>query len=312
MTTISTLVSYPVGVRSLLMEEAAVRRRLERAVVDELAGAGYAEIILPIVDFVEPYGTALRDRSLRQAYRFTDREGELVAIRADFTPMVARALAPVLETAGAPLRVFYRGDVIRCERTRLGTSREFFQIGAELVGEPAVQAEIEIIELAAGSVRACGAEPIVAITDASIAGLLVNQLGLDGTERTALLASLAHRRPGAIPPNGSPQAASLLARMAEGSLTLEDLRRHEPSREAAERLAALEAHLSARGIRAIVNLDEVESDPGYYTGPSFRIFIESRSVPVASGGRYDRLYREFGRDVAAVGFTMSLDYLEER
>lgn len=310
MTTISTLVSYPVGVRALLIGEAEIRRRMESRVVESLSAAGYAEIILPIVDFVDPYAPALREKSARQAYRFTDREGELVAIRADFTPMVARALAPVIDPRELPLRVFYRGDVIRCERSRLGTSREFFQIGAELVGDPSIEADAEVIRLAAESVRACGSEPVVAIVDTSIPRILVGEITQEPKDRISLLEALAQRRPGALP-SGAGEAGALLTRMADGTITLDELRNFEPTHQAALRLEAIESRLVAAGIRPILNLDEVELEAGYYTGPSFRIFVEQRNVPVASGGRYDALYREFGRDVVAVGFTVSLDYLEE-
>jgi len=51
----------------------------------------------------------------KQSYRFVDREGDLVAIRADFTPMLARTLAPTVAAGELPLRLFYRGDVIRVE-----------------------------------------------------------------------------------------------------------------------------------------------------------------------------------------------------
>ena len=131
--------SYPVGVRALLPDEARRRRAIENAIVARLEEKRFEEIVLPMIDFVDAYGGAI-DRDLqRRSYRFVDREGELIAVRSDFTPMVARALAPSLVRADLPLRVFYRGDVIRCEATRLASRREFFQIGAELTrGEQTV------------------------------------------------------------------------------------------------------------------------------------------------------------------------------
>src|SRR6185503_1285876 len=111
----ATKFRYPTGARPLLIEETARRRGIESRFVTLLEGAGFAEVVLPIIDFAEPYmGVTERDAA-KQSYRFTDRDGELVAIRSDFTPMVARALAPSLEASDLPLKVFYRGDVIRCE-----------------------------------------------------------------------------------------------------------------------------------------------------------------------------------------------------
>jgi ATP phosphoribosyltransferase regulatory subunit len=138
-----------------------------------LEDAGFAEVVLPIIDFAEPYANVMDRDAAKQSYRFTDRDGELVAIRSDFTPMVARALAPSLN--GDPLRVFYRGDVIRCSATRLGSNRELFQIGAELVGDGSVEADVAMLRLAADIASALSAQPLVVYTG----GALFDGLSLD-------------------------------------------------------------------------------------------------------------------------------------
>jgi ATP phosphoribosyltransferase regulatory subunit HisZ len=161
-------------VRPLLVEETARRRRTESRFVDLLEGAGFDEVLLPIIDYAEPYASIASPDAKRQSYRFIDRDGELVAIRSDFTPMVARALAPAIDAANLPLRVFYRGDVIRCEASRLGTNREMFQIGAEIIGDDSSDADVEVIELAASIVRAFGLEPRIVYsgqTDPRLAAL---------------------------------------------------------------------------------------------------------------------------------------------
>ena len=153
---------YPTGARPLLIEETARRRRIESRLVAVLEDAGFAEVVLPIIDFAEPYaGITGREK---ESYRFTDREGELVTVRSDFTPMVARALAPSLN-GDLPLRVFYRGDVIRCQTTRLGSNRELFQIGAELVGDGSAEADVEMLKLAATIAGQFSAQPLVVYTD---------------------------------------------------------------------------------------------------------------------------------------------------
>ena len=53
---------------------------------------GFAEVVVPVIDYAEPY--AALESDARGTYRFVDRDGDLVAIRSDFTPMVARSLAP--------------------------------------------------------------------------------------------------------------------------------------------------------------------------------------------------------------------------
>jgi ATP phosphoribosyltransferase regulatory subunit HisZ len=148
---------YPTGVRPLLVEETARRRRVEARFVQVLERSAFAEIVLPIIDYAELYDS-------RKSYRFIDREGELIAIRSDFTPMVARTLAPTLAAGNLPLRIFYRGDVIRCDPARLGTKGEMFQIGAEIIGDDSIAADIEILRLATDCVREFNVRPLVIYT----------------------------------------------------------------------------------------------------------------------------------------------------
>lgn len=229
----ATVYRYPTGARPLLIEETARRRRIEARFVTLLEERGFAEVVLPIIDFAEPYSAVTGRDSARGSYRFTDRDGELVSVRSDFTPMVARALAPSLSAEQLPLRVFYRGDVIRCEATRLGSNRELFQIGAELIGDGSAEADAEMLRLAATIAGAFSEEPLV-----------------------------VH--------SGGPE--------------LDD------------------ARFVAHGD---------DGDRGYYTGVRFWVYGDDRRTAIAQGGRYDSLYGQFGAGVPAIGFTFTIDQMED-
>jgi ATP phosphoribosyltransferase regulatory subunit HisZ len=227
----ATRFRYPTGARPLLIEETARRRRIESRFVTLLEEAGFAEVVLPIIDFAEPYAEVMARDAAKQSYRFTDRDGELVAIRSDFTPMVARALAPSLNGSNLPLRVFYRGDVIRCEATRLGANRELFQIGAELIGDASEEADVEMLRLVSRIAEELIRKPTIVHTAASLQNEFVYH--------------------------------------------------------------------------------EDEGEPGYYTGIRFWVYGNGRRTPVAQGGRYDSLYGRFGTSAPAIGFTFTVDELED-
>ena len=110
--------ALPTGVAALLFESARARRRLEGKLVALVEERGYGEAILPILDYLEPYESLLTPASRAELYRFIDRDGEQLALRADFTPLLARLLAPRLAALDLPLRLFYRGDVVRYEADR--------------------------------------------------------------------------------------------------------------------------------------------------------------------------------------------------
>lgn len=283
---------YPIGVRPLLVEEAAKRRGVERRFVDALERAGFAEVVLPIIDYVEPYAALVDRDSTRKSYRFIDREGDLVAVRSDFTPMLARALAPALRDEELPLHLFYRGDVIRCESSRLGVNRELFQIGAEIVGDDSVDADIRILDLAANIVREFNGRPTIAYTDVSIAAALI--------ERSPAVANaLASKRAnGELPDDLRPVVKKLIA----GEATIDDVAPFAPA--AAARLRAIGNALDPE--QFVLHLDDFDEAAGYYTGLRFRVYGKGL---LARGGRYDNLYSSFGRAAAAIGFTFTIDDL---
>jgi len=283
---------YPTGVRPLLIEEAARRRRLESRFVDQLERAGFSEVVLPIIDYAEPYATIVSAAAARQSYRFIDREGDLVAIRSDFTPMIARALAPQITPADLPLRVFYRGDVIRCEASRLGTNRELFQIGAEIIGDDSAEADVEVLEFTAQLASEFGVRPLVVYSDTTIVSQLVAAHGED--VRTTLVTKRAE---GAKSP--------LIEKLARGTATLADVESWEPLAGRAARLARISGALDPSTFT--MNLDDVDGGADYYTGIRFRVFDSATRALIAQGGRYDDLYGRFGTPAPAIGFTFTVD-----
>jgi len=274
----------------LLAEETARRRRIEARFVDAFAAAGFDEVVLPIIDYVEPYASLVDSAAAKQSYRFVDREGDLVAIRADFTPMLARALAPSIADGDLPLRLYYRGDVIRVEASRLGANRELFQIGAEIVGDDSVDADVAMLRLASELVP----NPSIVYNDVSIASALIAQ-------SDAVREALAAKRMTA----GVPAALrTIVGKLISGEATIDDVAPFAP--EAAARLCAIGDAVGADGVFSL-HLDDIE-DAGYYTGLRFRVY--TNGAKVAQGGRYDTLYERFGRRAAAIGFTFTIDDLD--
>lgn len=306
-------VSYPSGVRALLMPEASRRRAIESSILSRLEERGSQEIILPIVDYVDVYATS-GSRSQRGTYRFTDRAGDLLAIRSDFTPMVARALAPALDQFSLPLEVHYRGDVVRTEPARLGRSRESFQIGAERIGDSSTRADLETILLACACLTGSldDAKLSVTLSDASLLPLLLEACDLTAAQREEVRYACAGRRRIELEGvrDGETGAWSLIQALAAGRLSLDELQISPLTQAIAARMTTIIEGLSSNAdVEVILALDDPGSE--YYTDVFFRIFMRGSHDVLASGGRYDQLYGLFGTDAPAIGFTINVDAIEE-
>jgi ATP phosphoribosyltransferase regulatory subunit len=311
--------ALPTGVAALLFESARRRRDAEEGLVARLIAAGYSEVILPILDYLEPYESLLTPATRGELYRFVDRDGELLALRADFTPMLARLLAPRLESLELPLRLYYRGDVIRYQEERAGWAREFYQIGAELLGLAGERAEREVLRLFLELATAGGGNGLQVVLGfaGALDGLL---LAADAEDPLRLAAAVARRERGEVRRAGS----TLLAVVENG---VPD-RPEELGGAAADRLRGLYAlrdELAADfpGVLLTIDLAEFaqsnldpllaggEGDRPYYDGLVFHAYAGPAALPVGGGGRYDRLFRALGAEVPAAGFSLSLERLLE-
>ncbi len=313
--------ALPTGVAALFFDSARHHRELEEKLVARLLAGGFSEVILPVVDYLDPYeAMATTTVSRDELYRFVDRDGEVLALRADFTPMLARLLAPRLASLELPLKLFYRGDVLRYQEEQAGRERETYQLGAEVLGMPGEEGEVLALRsflelLTVGERRRL---LVVAGFAGALDRLLLERAG-DGDparlasavmrrERRAARAGGAalrqvveHGVPG-DPDALGPGAAARLAR-------LEAL-----CRELGEAFPRVELRLDLAEF-ADLTLDEKLCHAGprtYYDGVVFRAFAGAAAEPVGGGGRYDALFKRLGAGVTASGFSLSLDRLVAR
>jgi ATP phosphoribosyltransferase regulatory subunit HisZ len=326
--------ALPHGVTAFLFEAAQRRRELETRMVETLEDAGFSEVILPIVDYLEPYEPLLNPAARGELYRFIDRDGELLALRSDFTPMLARLLAPRLHTLELPVQVFYRGVVVRYEEERAGQQRELFQLGAELLGRAGEEAEREMLRLFLRLLASAsdGPEGDGVGVVLGFAGALDRLLLAAEPPRTPLDLAEAVRRRERATVRRIPGAGPVLLSIVEEGVPRapEDL--GPGAAERLERLFELRDEVAAElpGARLSIDLAEFARHPldprvvdrsrpgqadgpdrGYYDGLVFRGYVGTGGQPVGAGGRYDRLFSHLGAEVPAVGFTVGLDQLLE-
>ena len=121
------LVQIPPGVQCFLGEEARRRRNIEERVVAVFEGWDYEEIIPPLFDYADVFAS---QALLPKTYSFVGRDGSLLALRPDFTSLLAKIAAGRLAGRPAPMRLYYSGEVLRYEPPRAGRQSELFQMHA--------------------------------------------------------------------------------------------------------------------------------------------------------------------------------------
>ena len=313
-----TLVQIPPGVQCFVGPEARRRRAIEDVVLSVFEGWDYEEIIPPLLDYADVFaGPALGPKT----YSFVGRVGSLLALRPDFTSLLAKIAAGRLRDRPAPIRLYYSGEVLRYEPPKAGRQSELYQMGLEQLGGVGPAADAEVVAIAAECLDRLGLTGwVIALGHVGAFGAILAGCGLDA----AVLEELRNRveskdadgvreacaRHGV--PSGVAAATALLASLGGDPAVLAEaeaaLSPWPAAQGAVRELRAVADALEDAGLgpNLAVDLGEVRG-LDYYTGMVFRLYAPGLGFEVGGGGRYDGLLARFGRPMPAVGFMLGLD-----
>ncbi|MCL1918893.1 MAG: ATP phosphoribosyltransferase regulatory subunit [Peptococcaceae bacterium] len=312
------------GVRDLAPEDLCYLEQKESCVLKLFEAWSYRKVLttgLEYGDCVEP-----EMRRKGDLYKFFDREGQVLALRPEFTTPIARLVSTRLRHEELPLRLCYSGDVYRSGSQRY---REFRQSGVELIGSGADMADAEVIALAIEMMRGLGLRDFkVSLGHVGVFSNLADELGLDGKLRTDLEDVLArkdivmmNRLLEEAPLDGDNlcqmkrlvDLLRLLPSLTGGEEVLDRLRDFEDFdsvRRAVDSLRNIYGFLRDFGVRQHVAIDlGILREFAYYSGTIFEGYVPEVGFPVLEGGRYDWLYSNFGLDTQATGFAFNLEAL---
>lgn len=111
---------------------------------------GFSQISTPIFEFSGVFQKTLGDTSdivSKEMYQFEDRGGESLTLRPEGTAGIARAFISNGLTRNIPMKWYYCGPMFRYERPQKGRTRQFHQIGVELIGAKDFKSDIDVISL---------------------------------------------------------------------------------------------------------------------------------------------------------------------
>jgi ATP phosphoribosyltransferase regulatory subunit len=305
-----------IGVTEAFGERAKALRRLQRKLLDLFAEAGFEEVIPPLVERPATLNSGAGMYLGDEMIVFSDPAGAgVLAIRPDMTPQIARIAATRLMHEKV-LRLCYSGMVLTARPDSGTGSRQQWQTGLELMGEAGVDADVEVIHLAAMAMRVAGFDqPVIQVGHMGLIRHLLagSRLGLDAWAR--LLARRSPEDIGRQLANDSlPDAhASLLLTMASGECGEDWLRQSARPLGGEVAKAADELLHLAEAVRARLHRElEIRVDAGlvphflYHSGIVFAGYAAGAPRALIDGGRYDDMMKAHGRDMPATGFSCDL------
>ncbi len=319
------LSSIPSGMRYYFGNEARLRRTVEATGMTVFDGWSYEEITTPTVDYYSLFEHGMGRAEAHRAFRFTDTDGRLLALRPDVTSAAARAAATLFAERERPLRLCYAAPVFRQQpQSHVEWRRESTQIGCELIGANTRVADLEMLAIASEFLRRLDLDGNYAITlnDVGIFNGVAERLTLDPTSREEMRQLIDVRNAADLErfliPHTSTGEAQAFAQLMQLSGKRESLNlarsviSNEQSSAALDRLDSLWTVIDSLGLTDCFEIDFGDvARLDYYTGLTFKIYVNGAGYRVGSGGRYDGLTASFGKAESAVGFVLDLDALTD-
>jgi ATP phosphoribosyltransferase regulatory subunit len=310
----------PTGMRDFAPRAAAARRRIAETLLEVFERWGFARVITPACEYEETLALGLGGAGRAAAIRFVEpSSGQVVALRPDITPQIARLIATRFRDEPGAVRLSYEGTVVRLERAGRG-QRELIQAGVELAGVAAPAGDAEVVALGVAALRAAGLPtPTIDLGHLGLAREVMEALELPealvGEARRRIAkrdaSGLEELLRDARGPAAAVRFAALLPELSGPPSVLATAAKRAPTPGIKRALADLSAIVAAVEARALdarlhVELSEVRGFD-YYTGVRFQAFVPGAPDAVLAGGRYDDLLARYGRPSPAVGFAIDVE-----
>jgi histidyl-tRNA synthetase len=150
------------GTRDILPPASSVWNFVEEVARRVFRAYNYQEIRTPIFEETLLFARGVGEETdivTKEMYTFDDRDGNSLTLRPENTASVIRAyIEHRLDQQPGLQKLYYMGPMFRRERPQKGRYRQFFQIGAEVIGSDSPAIDAEVIEVVTEILKQCGLE----------------------------------------------------------------------------------------------------------------------------------------------------------
>lgn len=317
------------GFRDFLPEEMRARRDVFDRVEDTVQSFGFREMDAPSLESLELFLVKSGEELVDQTYSFEDKGGRDVTMIPEQTPSRARMIANN-KALSKPIKWFSTSKRWRYEAPQKGRLREFYQTDIDIFGTDSVQADAEILAVAAEIMKALDVEDAVEIliNDRRLIEGILSAHGVTGQEdvmqviddkekmaQDEFLKELQDLGLSADQAENIDELTNIAGPITEMVEEIAELAPEgEAAQDAVDRIRELRDTLESYGIADTVKIDlSIIRGLAYYTGLVFEIFDTKGELrAVCGGGRYDDLIELFGGEqTPAVGFAIGDAVIEE-
>jgi len=317
------LLHTPEGVRDIYNSECATKLKLQGNLHHVLEHYGFQDIQTPSFEFFDIFNQERGTVASKDMYKFFDREGNTLVLRPDITPSIARCAAKYYKNESLPIRLCYIGNTFINNSSYQGKLKEVTQLGAELINDDSIDADAEMLALTIECLLQAGLKEFqLELGEADFFRALIEEAGFGEEEEITKLRILIENKnmfgveEMVMSKDMSTELKEIFLKLPELFGTLDtltyakQLTSNKRAIQAIERLEKLYEILKEYGFEDFVSFDlGMLSKYNYYTGIIFKAYTYGTGEVVATGGRYDNLVGQFGKEAPAIGLAIVIDQL---
>ena len=327
------------GMKDMLPKEMEIRDYVIHLIKETYKTYGFSSMETPCVEHIENLCSKQGGDNEKLIFKILKRgeklkideakeENDLVdgGLRYDLTVPLARYYANHMSELSSPFKAMQIGNVWRADRPQKGRFRQFMQCDIDILGEPGILAEIELILATTAMLGKLNFQNFtVCINDRNILKAMAAYSGFKEEDYDEVFIVLDK-----MDKIGKEGVAGELQELGYGKESVEaylglfdevtpDV---EGIRYLKEKLGGCLSSETAEGMETIISSVEeakeakfgIRFDPtlvrgqSYYTGTIFEVTMDDFVGSVAGGGRYDKMIGKFtGQDTPACGFSIGFE-----
>ncbi|PJI07394.1 MULTISPECIES: ATP phosphoribosyltransferase regulatory subunit [Clostridium] len=314
----------PEGSRDILFEECSIKNNIENILRDTYVKVGYEEVNSPTMEFYDVYNLENQPISQEKMYKLFDNTGRILVLRPDMTTPIARIAATKAKAKNYPLKLSYKGNIYRMNKALDGKISEITQSGIEVLGISSLRADAEVLITAIKAILNTGLTDFkIEIGQVEFFKSIISEVKLNKEDSEKLRNLIESKNFSKVEEfvdknsnlieEDSREILTNMPKLFGGREIIEKARKLTKNSKAVEALKTVEDLydiVSKAGFSEYLLIDlGMVQHINYYTGLIFRGYAHGVGDALLSGGRYDKLIEQFGRDMPATGLAINVDNL---
>lgn len=317
------LLHTPGGVRDIYGAECASKLKVQGELHQVLNSYGFRDIQTPTFEYFDIFSKERGTVHSKSMFKFFDRGNNTLVLRPDITPSIARCVAKYDREEEMQIRLCYVGNTFVNTTPYKGKLQEVTQLGAELFNDDTSDADAEMVAITIECLLKSGLKEFqLEVGHADFLRGLIGEAGFDEADAATLVELIESKNffgveelldRLTVAPGLKEIFLKLPELLGDFKMSREFVRERTDNEQvwkALDRLEKVEHIVSLYGFSQYITIDlSMLSTYSYYTGVIFRAYTYGNGEALASGGRYDSLVAQFGKNAPAIGMGIVLDQL---